>query len=125
MLIRIVWQFASFHHPVYSSDENDYGDLWKGKSTWGDTRIRELTKLFDRYKVDVIWNGRIHSYERTWPLVKESHRRKVAPRTWSLAVAVVDSSRQGQFDLGFKTMFAATSLRFRCHQWSAARAEVV
>ena len=66
----VVWQFASFHHPVYSSDENDYGDLWKGKSTWGDTRLRELTKLFDRYKVDVIWNGHIHSYERTWPLVE-------------------------------------------------------
>lgn len=65
----LVWKFVAFHHPSYSSDENDYGDLWKGKSTWGDTRIREMTKLFDRYKVDIVWNGHIHSYERTWPIV--------------------------------------------------------
>ncbi len=64
----IVWKFACFHHPIYSSDENDYGDLWKGKSSWGDLRLRPLTALFDRYGVDVVWNGHIHSYERTWPL---------------------------------------------------------
>jgi hypothetical protein len=31
-------------------------------------RIRPLTKLFDRYRMDVVWNGHIHSYERTWPI---------------------------------------------------------
>jgi hypothetical protein len=65
----VVWKFVSYHHPSYSSDEDDYGNLWKGKSTWGDMRIRPLTKLFDRYAVDVVWNGHIHSYERTWPIV--------------------------------------------------------
>ncbi|MEO8268696.1 MAG: LamG-like jellyroll fold domain-containing protein, partial [Aureliella sp.] len=64
----VVWKFVSFHHPIYSSDENDYGDLWKGKSTWGDLRLRPLTALFDRYGMDVVWNGHIHSYERTWQL---------------------------------------------------------
>jgi hypothetical protein len=64
----VVWKFVSYHHPSYSSDEDDYGNLWKGKSTYGDMRIRPLTKLFDRYGVDVVWNGHIHSYERTWPI---------------------------------------------------------
>jgi 3',5'-cyclic AMP phosphodiesterase CpdA len=64
----IVWKFVSYHHPSYSSDEDDYGNLWKGKSSWGDTRIRPLTKLFDRYGIDIVWNGHIHSYERTWPM---------------------------------------------------------
>jgi len=64
----VVWKFVSYHHPSYSSDEDDYGNLWKGKSTWGDMRIRPLTKLFDRYGVDIVWNGHIHSYERTWPI---------------------------------------------------------
>lgn len=64
----IVWKFVSYHHPSYSSDEDDYGNLWKGKSTWGDTRIRSLTTLFDRYGIDIVWNGHIHSYERTWPM---------------------------------------------------------
>ncbi len=62
------WVFVCYHHPAYSSDENDYGDMWIGKSTHGDTRMRALVPLYDRYGVDVVWNGHIHSYERTWPL---------------------------------------------------------
>jgi hypothetical protein len=66
------WKFVSYHHPSYSSDEDDYGDLWKGKkSTYGDTRMRPLVDLYDRYGVDIVWNGHIHSYERTWPLKDE------------------------------------------------------
>ena len=64
----IVWKFASFHHPPYSSDEDDYGNLWKGKSTWGDQKARLMADLFDRYGVDIVWTGHIHSYERTWPV---------------------------------------------------------
>jgi acid phosphatase type 7 len=64
------WKFVCHHHPAYSSDENDYGNLWKGKSTRGDLRIRVLTRLYDRYNVDIVWNGHIHSYERTWPIFK-------------------------------------------------------
>jgi hypothetical protein len=63
------WKFVCYHHPSYSSDEDDYGDMWKGeRSEYGDTRIRALVPLYDRYGVDVVWNGHIHSYERTWPL---------------------------------------------------------
>ncbi|MFN7732890.1 MAG: LamG-like jellyroll fold domain-containing protein [Pirellula sp.] len=67
---EITWKFVSFHHPVYSSDEDDYGNLWKGKSTWGDMRLREVSTLFDRFGVDVVWSGHIHSYERTWPILR-------------------------------------------------------
>jgi hypothetical protein len=65
---KIVWTFVSYHHPSYSSDEDDYGNLWKGRSSWGDLRIRPLCELFDRYGIDIVWNGHIHSYERTWPI---------------------------------------------------------
>jgi hypothetical protein len=69
---EVVWKFVSYHHPSYSSDEDDYGNMWKGKSTYGDVRIRPLTKLFDKYQMDVVWNGHIHSYERTWPILDGS-----------------------------------------------------
>lgn len=65
------WKFVCHHHPPYSSDENDYGDLWKtNKSSRGDLRARQLSTLYDSHGVDIVWNGHIHSYERTWP-VKE------------------------------------------------------
>ncbi len=66
---KAVWKIAAHHHPPYSSDENDYGDLWKvNQSTRGDLRARQLTPLYDQYGVDIVWNGHIHSYERTWPV---------------------------------------------------------
>ena len=64
------WKIVCHHHPAFSSDENDYGDMWKGPSSHGDLRVRELTALYDKYDVDLVWNGHIHSYERTWPLAK-------------------------------------------------------
>ncbi|MDA1230692.1 MAG: metallophosphoesterase, partial [Planctomycetota bacterium] len=65
------WKIACHHHPPYSSDEDDYGDLWKAnKSSQGDLRARELSRLYDEFHVDIVWNGHIHSYERTWPVRK-------------------------------------------------------
>ena len=64
------WKMIVHHHPVYSSDANDYGDLWKqNRSTRGDPNVRAMSKLYDRYGVDVVFNGHIHSYERTWQML--------------------------------------------------------
>lgn len=63
------WKFVAHHHPPYSSDEDDYGNLWEGQSARGDIRLRGLVQLYEKHKVDVVWNGHIHSYERTWPLL--------------------------------------------------------
>ncbi|MFW5697819.1 MAG: metallophosphoesterase, partial [Fimbriimonadaceae bacterium] len=62
------WKFVAHHYPPFSSDEDDHGNLWEGQSTWGIVRMRELTELYERYDVDIVWNGHIHSYERTFPL---------------------------------------------------------
>lgn len=73
---KAAWKIVAHHHPPYSSNENDYGDLWKtNTSTRGDARVRQLTKLYDQHNVDVVWCGHIHSYERTWCLENE----KVVP----------------------------------------------
>lgn len=65
---RAQWKIVCYHHPAYSSDENDYGNRWYGPGTNGDMRVRKLVPLFDQYGVDIVWNGHVHSYERTWPL---------------------------------------------------------
>lgn len=66
---KATWKFAAHHHPPYSSDEDDYGNLWmQNKSTQGDPRARELSALYEKHGVDVVWTGHIHSYERTWPV---------------------------------------------------------
>lgn len=62
------WKFCYHHHPPYSSDDNDFGDSWKGPTTAGDVRVRNLVPLYEKHKVDVVFNGHVHSYERTWPI---------------------------------------------------------
>ncbi len=63
-----IWKFVVHHHPPYSSDDNDYGDTWVGQGTRGDLRVRVLSTLYDKHGVDLVMNGHIHSYERTWPI---------------------------------------------------------
>lgn len=75
-----VWKFVCHHHPLYSSDENDYGDLWQtNRSSHGDARVRQLASLYERHHVDIVWNGHIHSYERTWPVREGTAQQADAP----------------------------------------------
>src|SRR5262249_9840411 len=47
----------------------DYGDTFKGKpSTQGDLNVRHLVALYEKHNVDIVFNGHIHVYERTWPI---------------------------------------------------------
>ncbi|MHC5001534.1 MAG: LamG-like jellyroll fold domain-containing protein [Planctomycetota bacterium] len=62
------WKFVVHHQPAYTSDENDYGDTWTGSSTHGDTNVRSLVPLYEKHGVDIVFNGHIHVYERTWPI---------------------------------------------------------
>ncbi|MBC7772577.1 MAG: metallophosphoesterase [Pyrinomonadaceae bacterium] len=62
------WKFCYHHHPVYSSDENDYGDTYKGTSKWGDMKVRPLEDLYEKHHVDIVFNGHIHLYERSFPV---------------------------------------------------------
>ena len=62
------WKFCYHHHPAYSSDADDFGNTAKGPSTGGDLRVRQLVPLYEKYKVDIVFNGHVHTYERTWPI---------------------------------------------------------
>lgn len=67
------WKFAAHHHPCFSSDEDDFGDTWKGKADInfrpGDRNARHLIPLYEKHGVDIVFAGHIHSYERTWPIL--------------------------------------------------------
>ena len=69
---KATWKFTCHHHPCFSSEENDYGDHNKGaegtKFGLGDRNARQLVPLYEKYGVDIAFNGHIHLYERTWPI---------------------------------------------------------
>ena len=81
---KATWKFTAHHHPCFSSDEDDYGDHLKGKPgepfEWGDTNVRRLVPLYEKYGVDINFAGHIHSYERTWPILQMSINQKKGVR---------------------------------------------
>jgi predicted MPP superfamily phosphohydrolase len=55
---RAIWKIAAMHHPIYSS----------GKKHGSDFKLRaRLEPLFTRYRVQVVFAGHDHVYERTKP----------------------------------------------------------
>lgn len=54
------WKIVYFHHPPYSS----------GKEHGEDLRVQQkLVPIFEKYKVDLVFSGHEHNYERTCPLL--------------------------------------------------------
>lgn len=65
------WKIMVHHHPVYTSSENSYGNTWFQSQNHGDPNEMHLKKLYETYGVDVVFNGHIHLYERTWPVAAD------------------------------------------------------
>ncbi|MGD2033623.1 MAG: metallophosphoesterase family protein [Bacteroidales bacterium] len=63
------WKFLAMHHAPWSSDENDYGNSWTSDHHWGDTVLREITALAEEHKVDIVFSGHLHVYERSYPML--------------------------------------------------------
>lgn len=52
------WIFACFHHPPWSQ-------MWDSPGYTGTASVRQyLVPLFEMYKVDIVFNGHTHDYER-------------------------------------------------------------
>lgn len=62
------WRFVVLHHPPFTSDDNDYGDTRCGPGGCGDPKVKDLIPLFEKHRIDVVFYGHIHTYQRTWPL---------------------------------------------------------
>ncbi len=81
---KATWKFTAHHHPCFSSDEDDYGDHWKGrerkKFVFGDGNARHLVPLYEKHGVDIAFAGHIHSYERTWPILNMTINQKKGVR---------------------------------------------
>lgn len=52
------WRFVMYHHPGFSSSRTHFEQQ----------HMRLLSPLFEAGKVDVVFNGHVHNYQRTFPL---------------------------------------------------------
>ncbi len=70
------WKVCYHHHPLYSSDSNDYGDTEKKSTTYGSVLHKPLIGLYEKHNVDLAMNGHIDAYERTFPVRDNKVDRK-------------------------------------------------
>jgi acid phosphatase type 7 len=52
------WRFVAFHHPGFNSSKAHFNDQW----------MRTLADVFQAGKVDVVFAGHVHNYQRSYPL---------------------------------------------------------
>jgi len=52
------WRFVIFHHPGFSSSHDHFEQQ----------HMRLLSPVFEAGKVDVVFNGHVHNYQRSFPL---------------------------------------------------------
>ena len=52
------WRFVTFHHPGFNSAREHYEQQ----------QMRLLSPILDEGKVDVVFSGHVHNYQRTYPL---------------------------------------------------------
>jgi 3',5'-cyclic AMP phosphodiesterase CpdA len=52
------WRFVAFHHPAFNS----------AKAHFGDQRMRVIAEVLQAGRVDVVFNGHVHNYQRTYPI---------------------------------------------------------
>ncbi|MFN5168911.1 MAG: metallophosphoesterase [Cyclobacteriaceae bacterium] len=70
------WKFVAHHHAPYSADEDDYGDSWRGATNMGDLAIRQIVPLYEKYDVDMVFFGHLHTYQRTLPIANSGVDKK-------------------------------------------------
>ena len=64
------WKFVSFHHPPFTAGGNYY--------TTRRIRLKNLLHpVFEKFGVDIVFNGHDHNYERSRPIISKQGRRPV------------------------------------------------
>ena len=70
------WRFVAFHHPGFNSSRTHFQEQ----------QMREMAEVFERNKVDVVFTGHVHNYQRSYPLLfqaKQKHGR-IVDGSWQL-----------------------------------------
>jgi hypothetical protein len=52
------WRFVSFHQPGFNSSKTHFNEQY----------MRVLAPVFEAGKVDLVFNGHVHNYQRSFPL---------------------------------------------------------
>ena len=83
------WRFVVFHHPAFNLGSVELG--------WRQHRMRALWPYFEDGKVDLVFTGHIHAYQRTRPLRYQPRPAGVSPENHFMDPArmIIDTAFDG------------------------------
>lgn len=61
----VQWRFVLYHHPGFSSSREHFEQQ----------QMRLLAPVFEKGKVDIVFNGHVHNYQRSFPLTFEPDKK--------------------------------------------------
>ncbi|MBL0311205.1 MAG: metallophosphoesterase [Holophagaceae bacterium] len=79
---KATWRFVAFHHPGFNSSIAHFQDQW----------MRLLSPTFEKYRVQMVFSGHVHAYQRSLPLTFKPDAG---------AAAKITQSREGEVNGGF------------------------
>jgi predicted phosphodiesterase len=62
---KATWRFVMFHHPGFNSSREHFEQQ----------QMRLLSPVFEAGKVDIVFNGHVHNYQRSYPLTFTPDRK--------------------------------------------------
>ena len=68
---KATWRFVAFHHPGFNSSTAHFKDQW----------MRLLAPVFEKYKVQMVFSGHVHAYQRSLPLTFKPDAEAAAQTT--------------------------------------------
>ncbi len=70
------WKFVAFHHPGFNSS----------RAHFDDQRMRAIADVLENAGVDLVFNGHVHNYQRTYPLRYRTgpEGKPTSKGTWTL-----------------------------------------
>jgi hypothetical protein len=70
------WRFVAFHHPGFNSSRTHFQEQ----------QMREMAEVFERNKVDVVFTGHVHNYQRSYPLLFQAKQKRgrLVEGSWQL-----------------------------------------
>ena len=82
------WRFVAFHHPGFNSSHAHFTDQW----------MRRLAPIFEAGKVDIVFAGHVHNYQRSFPLkfvadAAGGASKNEVPGTWTLDKTFGDGAK--------------------------------
>jgi hypothetical protein len=84
------WRFVSFHQPGFSSSKTHFDEQY----------MRILSPIFEAGKVDLVFSGHVHNYQRSYPLRFEpSEGNSAAPSMDQNGKLIKDRHVDGKFTL--------------------------